>query len=165
MKKLLLCSTLIIALCLVGCNDNTNPSNSENSNQGNQNNSGVATYESPDFSNSAGFKVNLTGSLKNVTYDSVFLMNDSIAQLDLIFPNNMIGTLSIDPTEQSLLTNVDDVVFVDDIKVSIKHGADGIYSYEWQKDNYYFLFDTKTDIKDSQILKDLINEVNLEKTK
>ena len=115
MKKLLLCSTLIIALCLVGCNDNTNPSNSENSNQGNQNNSGVATYESPDFSNSAGFKVNLTGSLKNVTYDSVFLMNDSIAQLDLIFPNNMIGTLSIDPTEQSLLRNVDDVVFVDDI--------------------------------------------------
>ena len=173
MKKLLLCSTLIISLFLVGCNDTTDNNNNNNnniskpnSNQTSQNtDTGIVTSESTDFSKTAGFKVNLSNSLKDVKYDSVFLINNSIVQLDLTFPDKSIGTLLVDSNNSSYLLDGDDVIFIDNVKVTIQTGADGIISYEWQKDNTSYVFSTKANIKDSQTLKNLVADAKLEKTK
>ena len=175
MKKLLLCSFFVLALCLTGCNNNTTKDNTNNNNQSqnqNQNqdqtsqeNSNTVIYDSPDFSKTAGFKIVLDDSLKDVKYDSIFLINDSIAQLDLEFPDKTIGTILVDPTESSHLFNPSDAVFVGDTKVSIEIGADGIILYEWQKDNYTFVYHTKNDLKDSDVLKNLVNGISVEITR
>ena len=162
MKKILLILVLCSSLLLVACNNN----NSNLQEQNNEtNNDSIIEYNSTDFSEKAGFKVNLGTSFKNVKYDSVFLISKTIAQLDLSFPNNIIGTLLIDSSGYSKLTKTDDVVFIDSTKVSIENGDDGIYTYEWEKENYTFTYSTTTDIKDSNTLPNLVNDINIEKTK
>ena len=181
MKKLLLCTTLILALFLVGCNNNkSNNADNNNNNiiQNQEQNQGqnqgqnqevkddtpVVVYDNPDFSEKAGFKVSLGDSLKGVTYDSIFLTNNATAQLDLKFPDGSIGTMLVDSMNTSHLFKPDDAVFVGDIKVSIETGADGIMVYEWEKDNYTFVFSTTAALKDSQKLKDLVNDLAVEQT-
>ena len=177
MKKMLLCFSLIAALCLVGCNNNENNNgdvqnnNNNNSNLTNQsgsqeeeNNNPIIQYSSPttdDFSDKSGFKVELSNSLEGVKYDSVFLINETAAQLDLIFPDNSIGTLLIDSMNSTHIYEPDDATFVGDTKVSIKVGADGIRDYEWVKNNYTFVYSTKTDIKDTNTLTSLVNDVSI----
>ena len=147
MKKLLLLLALCISVCLVGCNKNEN--NNQNNNQNNLNTNQpsnvdnnqsqeeppIVVYDSPDFSEKAGFKVTLNSSLEGVKYDSIFLMNNSTAQLDLVFPDNSIGTLLVDSTNSTHIYNANDAALVGDINVSIESGADGINVYEWSKDN------------------------------
>lgn len=177
MKKLLLCTTLILALFLVGCNNDKsnnnnninqgqvqNQSQSQEQNQEVKDNTPVVVYDNPDFSEKAGFKVSLGDSLKGVTYDSIFLTNNSTAQLDLKFPDGSIGTMLVDSMNTSHLFKPDDAVFVGDIKVSIETGADGIMVYEWEKDNYTFVFSTTASLKDSQKLKDLVKDLTVEQT-
>ena len=177
MKKLLLCTTLILALFLVGCNNDKsnnnnninqgqvqNQSQSQEQNQEVKDNTPVVVYDNPDFSEKAGFKVSLGDSLKGVTYDSIFLTNNATAQLDLKFPDGSIGTMLVDSNNSSHLFKPDDAVFVGDIKVSIETGADGIMVYEWEKDNYTFVFSTTASLKGSQRLKDLVNDLAVEQT-
>lgn len=177
MKKLLLCTTLILALFLVGCNNDKsnnnnninqgqvqNQSQSQEQNQEVKDNTPVVVYDNPDFSEKAGFKVSLGDSLKGVTYDSIFLTNNATAQLDLKFPDGSIGTMLVDSTNTSHLFKPDDAVFVGDIKISIETGADGIMVYEWEKDNYTFVFSTTASLKDSQKLKDLVKDLTVEQT-
>jgi len=170
MKKILLCLILCSSLFLIACN-NTNLNQSNNSSSSTQemnneiNKSPVIEYDSTDFSEKAGFKVNLGTSFENVKYDSVFLISETIAQLDLSFPNKTIGTLLIDASGYSNLAGIDNVVFINDTKVSIENGFDGIYTYEWTKGNYTFTFSTSIDIKDSDTLTNLVNDVTIEETK
>lgn len=174
MKKLLLCSFFILALCLTGCNNNTHQNDTTNDVTGNDKNTniqdqneeetGTVVYDTPDFSKSAGFKVALDDSLKDVKYDSIFLTNNSVAQLDLEFPDQTIGTLLVDSNESTYLYDPSDAVFIDDIKVSIEVGADGIIVYEWQKDNSTFVYHSKVDLKNSDILKNLVNGITIELT-
>lgn len=175
MKKILLCLALCSALFLVGCNKETKePNNPNNSNTNNVIQSGenaqekeeppIVTYDTPDFSEKAGFKVNLGSSLEGVTYDSVFLMHNTTAQLDLIFPDQTIGTMLIDSFGSNHIYEKDDSVFIGDIEVSIKAGADGINVYGWQKDNYDFVYSTTLNLKDSDTLKNLVNDVSVEIT-
>ena len=180
MKKLLLCTTLILALFLVGCNNNKPNNNDKNNTQNHsqEQNQGqnqqqnqevkddtpVVVYDNPDFSEKAGFKIVLGNSLKGVTYDSIFLTNNTTAQLDLKFPDGSIGTMLVDSTNSSHLFKPDDAIFVGDIKVSIETGADGIMVYEWEKDNYTFVLSTSASLKDSQRLKDLVTDLTVEQT-
>ena len=177
MKKILLLLALFTALCLVGCTNNEqNNNNNEQSNtqvsDKNQNNdekekeneSGIVVYEKPDFSKKAGFKVNLGSGLEEVKYDSIFLIHDTTAQLDLIFPDNSIGTLLVDTNGYQHLANSEDSVLIEDIKVAIEIGADGIIVYEWVKDDVCYTYSTAKDIKDSDVLATLVNNVVLEKT-
>jgi len=180
MKKLLLCISLILAICLVGCNNNENNNtvnegqnniidnnNANNSNQSDleeDKNNPIVQYTSPeadDFSEKSGFKVELSNSLEAVKYDSVFLINDTAAQLDLVFPDNSIGTLLIDSMNSTHVYDPDDVTFIGDTKVSIKIGADGIRDYEWKKNDYTFVYSTKTDIQSTDVLSNLVNDVSL----
>lgn len=170
MKKLLLGLILCSTIFLIACNDNkdlnsnnTNPNQQDEINEIDDN--PVIEYDSTDFSKKAGFKVNLDDSLKGVKYDSIFLIAKTVAQLDLKFPDNTIGTLLIDSSEYSKLETTDSVIFIDDIKVSIENGLDGIYSYEWKNGNYTLTYSTSTDLKDSEILTNLVNGVTIEKTK
>lgn len=179
MKKLLLCSTLIIALLLVGCNDNkVNENNNQENNNINQeqiqnqpedqpekDETPVVIYDSPDFTEKAGFKIAFGPSLTTVAYDSIFLINNSVAQLDLKFEDNSKGTMLIDPSESSHLFSPDDATFVGDIKVSIETGADGILVYEWRKDNYTFVYSTTSKLKDTQTLTDLVTDLSIQITK
>lgn len=179
MKKLLLCSTLIIALLLVGCNDdkakeNNNKENNNISQEQTQNNpteqpekdnTPVVIYDTPDFSEKAGFKINFGNSLSKVTHDSIFLINNSVAQLDLKYEDGSKGTMLIDPSEASHLFSPDDATLVGDIKVSIENGADGILVYEWRKDNYTFVYSTTANLKDTQTLTDLVNDLSIQITK
>ena len=98
--------------------------NDKNTNIQDQNKeeTGTVVYDTPDFSKSAGFKVVLDDSLKDVKYDSIFLTNNSVAQLDLEFPDQTIGTLLVDSNESTYLYDPSDAVFIDDIKVSIEVG-------------------------------------------
>ena len=151
-------------------NKNSNQNNNNiSSNQQEENNgiddTPVIEYDSTDFTKKAGFKVNLNDSLKEVKYDSIFLISKTIAQLDLRFPDNTIGTLLIDSLGYSKLETTDDVVFVDDIKVSIENGLDGINTYEWTKENYTFTYYTSADLKNTDTLTNLINDISIEKTK
>lgn len=180
MKKILLLLALCAALFLVGCNNNENKVQNNNTNNNQQQNNSqnanndqnqeeeedeapILVYDSPDFSDKAGFKVNLGAGLDGVIYDSIFLMNRSTAQLDLIFPDNTIGTLLVDSTNSSHIYEADDVVLVGDTKVSVEVGADGIIVYEWTKDDYVYVYSTAQDIKNSQKLKDLVNGISIEK--
>jgi len=176
MKKILLCLSLCAALFLVGCNNNEKTNNENNPNNNNNNNnivvsgeetpeedeSPIVQYDSPDFTEKAGFKVNLGTSLEGVTYDSIFLMNNSTAQLDLIFPDKTIGTLLIDSMGSTHLYDKDETVFVEDTEVSIKVGADGISVYEWVKDDYTYVYSTTLNLKGSETLNSLVNEVSVE---
>lgn len=182
MKKLLLCLTLC-ALCLVGCNNNNQQGKNNNNHNNNNNNNSVVSnenqtpeeeeeeddepivkYEDTDFSKKAGFKVNLTGSLEGVTYDSIFLMNNTTAQLDLIFPDKTIGTLMIDSMGSTHLYDAEEKIYVGDTEVAIQVGADGISVYEWVKDNYAYTYSTTLDLRNSQTLSNLINDVTIEVT-
>lgn len=179
MKKLLLCSSLIIALFLVGCNNNTTNNNEkvnqeqtqnqqqnqgQNPNTNKEENSPVVVYNTPDFSEKAGFKVSLGDSLSGVTYDSIFLTNNTTAQLDLKHQDGSIGTMLIDSMGSSHLYKPDDAVIINNIKVSIETGADGIMVYEWEKDNYIFVYSTTSNIKETELLKNLVNDLNIVKT-
>lgn len=175
MKKILLLLALCTALCLVGCNNNeqNNNNNEQNNTQvsdNNQNNeekeneTGIVVYEKPDFSEKAGFKVNLGSGLEDVKYDSIFLIHDTTAQLDLIFPDNSIGTLLVDTNGYEHLYDADDSVLIGETKVSIEIGADGIIVYEWLKDGVAYTYSTAKDIKDSEVLANLVNNLVLEKT-
>lgn len=181
MKKLLLCLALCSALFLVGCNNNEKTNNNiTNNNTTNNNNNSVVDnvdekpeeedespivqYENPDFSEKAGFKVNLGASLQGVTYDSIFLVNNTTAQLDLIFPDKTIGTLLVESMGASHLYDKDDSVLIGDIEVAIKVGADGISVYEWTKDDYTYVYSTTLNIKDSELLTNLVNDVAIEVT-
>ena len=180
MKKLLLCVALCSALFLVGCNNNNNQNkvnNNTNNNSSNNNsntsvvdpveeipNDPIVQYESPDFSEKAGFKIDLGSSLEGVTYDSVFLMNNSTAQLDLVFPDKSIGTLLIDSRGSSHLYDIDDTLYVGETTVSVKVGADGITVYEWMKDNYAYVYSTTSDLKNSQTLTNLVNDISINVT-
>lgn len=177
MKKILLLLALCTALCLVGCKKNEEPpiNNNNNNDQHNsqisdsnqtdedtEKNTGIVVYEKPDFSGEAGFKVALGTGLENVEYDSVFLIHDSTAQLDLVFPDNSKGTLLVDKNGYEHLYAPDDTVLVGDIKVSMKIGADGIIVYEWLKDSVSYTYSTTKDIKDSDLLSTIVNNVILE---
>lgn len=179
MKKILLCLALVSALFLVGCNDNKNPNNENNVNNNNNNsvveenkntqeeeedNSPIVKYESPDFSEKAGFKVNLGSSLEGVTYDSIFLVNKTTAQLDLIFPDKTIGTLLVEPRGSSHLYEKDDTIQVGDTEVAMKVGADGISVYEWTKNEQTYVYSTTLNLKDSDLLSKLVNDVSIEIT-
>lgn len=185
MKKILLCLALVSALFLVGCNDNKNPNNVDNVNNNNNNNSVVeqtkdqdtnkneekeednspiVKYDSPDFSEKAGFKVNLGSSLEGVTYDSIFLVNKTTAQLDLIFPDKTIGTLLVEPRGTSHLYEKDDTIQVGDVEVAMKVGADGISVYEWTKDEQTYVYSTTLNLKESDLLTKLVNDVSIEVT-
>lgn len=185
MKKILLCLALVSALFLVGCNDNKNPNNVDNLNNNNNNNSVVeqtkdqdtnkneekeednspiVKYDSPDFSEKAGFKVNLGSSLEGVTYDSIFLVNKTTAQLDLIFPDKTIGTLLVEPRGTSHLYEKDDTIQVGDVEVAMKVGADGISVYEWTKDEQTYVYSTTLNLKESDLLTKLVNDVSIEVT-
>ena len=54
---------------------------------------------------------------------------------------------------------------MDDIKVSIENGLDGINTYEWTKENYTFTYYTSADLKETDTLTNLINDISIEKTK
>lgn len=177
MKKLLLLLALCTSLCLIGCKNNEQQNNNNqqnnshmsdsNQNKNNENeleeNNGIAVYENTDFSEKAGFKINLGDTLKDVKYDSIFLIHNSTAQLDLIFPDNTIGTLLVDTNGYLHLTDTETTVMVDDIKVSIEIGADGIIVYEWLKDNVSYTYSTNTDLKESDILTNLVKDITLER--
>lgn len=182
MKKILLCLALVSALFLVGCNNNNKPNNENNVNNNNNNSvveqdenketeneeeeddSPIVQYESPDFSEKAGFKVNLGSSLEGVTYDSIFLVNKTTAQLDLIFPDQTIGTLLVEPRGSSHLYEKDDTIQVGDVEVAMKVGADGISVYEWTKNEQTYVYSTTLNIKDSNLLTNLVNDVSIEIT-
>lgn len=173
MKKILLCLTLC-ALCLVGCNNNTNnntPSGNQNGNNPvisgetnlpEEDDSPIVKYEDTDFSKKAGFKVNLGASLEGVTYDSIFLMNNSTAQLDLIFPDKTIGTLLVDSMGSTHLYDADEKLYVGDIEVAVQVGADGITVYEWVKNDYAYTYSTTVDLRNSQTLTNLVNDVTVD---
>ena len=161
---------LCTSILLVACNNNDlNQDNNSTSKTQDENNeidkAPVVEYTSTDFSEKAGFKVNLGTSFKGVKYDSIFLISETIAQLDLTFPNNTIGTLLIDSAGYSKLGETNDVVFIDSNKVSIENGADGIFTYEWTKENYTFTYSTLANIKNSDTLTNLVNDITIEKTK
>lgn len=188
MKKLLLYSSLIIALLLTGCNNtkvnnneenlnsenNVNQSQNQGSNQG-QNQSQketeedegpIVVYDTPNFSEKAGYKVNLDSSLEGVKYDSIFLMDNSTSQLDLVFPDNSIGTMLIESNQFGRMHYEDpsDTFTVDDINISVYVALDGIRSYQWEKDGYIYTFATHNDMKNTQTLSNLVKGMSAEET-
>ena len=181
MKKNLILVALVLTLCLVGCNNNKqNTNNNENlnnnvqqdqtTNQNTQDNESeekddtpVVVYDSLDFSEKAGFKVVLGEALNDVECTSIFLINNTTTQFNLNFPDNVKGTLLIDPTNSSHLFSPDDETTIGETKVSIETGAGGILVYEWKKENYTYVFSTSADLKDSDKLSNLVNGVSIEK--
>ena len=141
MKKNLILVALVLTLCLVGCNNNKqNTNNNENlnnnvqqdqtTNQNTQDNESeekddtpVVVYDSLDFSEKAGFKVVLGEALNDVECTSIFLINNTTTQFNLNFPDNVKGTLLIDPANSSHLFSPDDETTIGETKVSIETGA------------------------------------------
>lgn len=173
MKKILLCLALCSAIFLVGCNDNKEPQNVNPSGEGTNINQSemseedeapIVSYDTPDFSEKAGFKVNLGASLQAVTYDSIFLINKSSAQLDLIFPDQTIGTLLVEPMGGGHIYEEDERLYVGDVEVAVQVGADDIIVYEWERDNYLYTYSSKTDIRGTDTLSNLVNDVSVEVT-
>lgn len=176
MKKLLILLAFSTLLCLVGCKNNENVDNLNNNQQNNnsqisdsnqnsdntQKETGIIVYQEPDFTEDAGFKIKLGSGLENVTYSSVFLIHETTAQLDLQFPDGTKGTLLVDTNGYEHLYDADDTVLIGDIKVSIKIGADGIIVYEWTKNSVTYTYSTTKNIKDSEELSTLVNNVLLE---
>ncbi len=174
MKKVLLCVALCATILLVGCNNDKEKVNSGdvNDNQLNVQQGGntdpedeptTVTYDTPDFTQKAGFKVNLDSSLGDVKYDAIFLSNNRSAQLDLVFNDGTIGTLVIEPYGgASHSFDVDETVKVGETDVNYTAGADGIYTYSWEKGEQAFYYSTKADIKGSERLTNLVNGVSVE---
>lgn len=174
MKKMLLCIALVSALILTGCNNNKGKNENDNINQNQnqvqnqeqkENNDLIESYEKPDFSEEAGFKVNVEEAIKGVKYDSIFLMNDSTAQLDLKLPDGSIGTLLVKLDVGGIIEDAQDAVFIDDTKVTINKDLDKIITYKWSKDGYEYTYSTKTDIKESEVLRNLVNKTIIEEKK
>ena len=61
------------------------------------------------------------------------------------------------------LNDAEPTIMVGDIKVSVQIGADGIIVYEWLKDNVAYTYSTQTNINESDVLTNLVNDVTLEK--
>lgn len=170
MKKLLLFLALFstISLLFIACNDNKNNSENEG-NSGNQvddDNSLVDnSFETPDFSEKAGFKINVDDDLsKKLTYENIFLMNETTAQLDISFSDGTIGTLLVDTMSSMDLQNSENAELIDDIPVTIENGDDGINIYAWKKNDQLYSFYTNEDLKGTEKLKELIYGFTLEIT-
>lgn len=171
MKKLFLCLALCstLCLCLVACNDDKTPVTSGDSsvsgNEVEENDSPIDdSFTEPDFTSKAGYKVNLGSSFNGVKYDSIFLMNRSTSQLDLVFPDGTIGTMLIDTAGSDYLNNADEVLTVGDVQVSIQEGVAGITVYEWQKDGFSYVYSTTQNLRETERLNNLVNDLAVEVT-
>ena len=122
------------------------------------------TYNTPDFTEKAGFKINLEGSMKNIKLEAKLLPDNSTAQLDLRFNDNSLGSLLVYQNEYKYIYSPDDEFLIDDIKVSVKQETNGIYIYEWQKDDFTYVYHTGEDLKKSDVLKELISNASAIKT-
>lgn len=159
MKKVLLCLAIIICIVLIiiACNKLFNKPNV------NDIDSPIDSYETPDFTEKAGFKVDLGDVLSNeATYDSILLMNDTVAQLDLVFTDNTIGTLLVDTNASTDLEDAEDAIVVGNTKVSIQKDDIGVNIYTWVKDDFVLSFYTNEDLRDSERLSHLVNDVSIE---
>ncbi len=155
MKKILLLVIICLgAFLLFACgDDNNNNNNTQTPNNTNVsapvvNNTPVAPekvrdqfadgpldYKDTDFTDVAGYAVEKSDKLSNITYDTIFLLDESTSQLDLKFGDGRIATLLVKKTEQYVNEEDANNLKIGDYEVKKMVGIDGIVSYYWNKED------------------------------
>ena len=97
------------------------------------------------FDDELGFSIEKGNEVKDVKYDTIFLHGDDKVQLDLVLDDNgKIGTLVVSKMEHPA-EDIVELLLISETSVSKLTGLDGIDSYMWEKDGFYYRFSTKND--------------------
>ena len=147
-QNLAICCAALLLLT-TGCSSqpsstssgNSSSSSSEEAQQPNP----MVSYETPDFTEVAGFSLSNLPERDDVTLDQCWLIDEAVAQLDFLFEEELEGTLRVAKGEDQDISGISNLEFESDsiqdydgVQVRIQESAGGPALATWNRYGYTF---------------------------